>query len=136
MGFLDGLFAKKEEPIKPGLPFSIATSLRPMRLSARKESMIELIVEIKNVSDKPVMVSATCEIPRALGFENVGMAKIKEIRMGELAPGSQKSLSFAICSNSQTPPGTYSVVLTVNQHYRDYSHILNYAKKTVEIRAV
>ncbi|MCX8198309.1 MAG: hypothetical protein N3F07_03930 [Candidatus Micrarchaeota archaeon] len=136
MGFFDSILGKKEEPSRPGLPFNITTSLRPMRLSARKESSLELLVSVKNVSEKPIMVSASCEIPRFLGFENVGMAKIKEIRMGELQPGHEKTLSFSICSNSQTPPGTYSAVLTVNHHYRDYSHILNYAKKTVEIRAV
>ncbi|MCX8195114.1 MAG: hypothetical protein N3G22_03360 [Candidatus Micrarchaeota archaeon] len=137
MGFLEELFGKgKEEPTKPGLPFKISTSLRPVRLSARKESSLELLVSIKNVSDSPVLTSVLAEVPKSLGFENVGMAKIKEIRIGELPPSKEKTVSFSICSNFQTPPGTYSVVVTVNQHYRDYSHIQNYAKKSVEIRAV
>ena len=136
MGFLDDLMGKKAEPAKPGLPFNFSTALRPVRLSARKENCLELLVTITNASDKPFMASASAEVPRALGFENVGMTKIKEIRMGELAVQKEKTISFSICANSQTAPGTYSVLLTVSQHYRDYSHVENYAKKTVEVRAV
>ncbi len=136
MGFLDGLIGKKEEPARQGLPFNISTSMRPVRLNARKENCLELLVTITNASDKPFMASASLEVPRTLGFENVGMAKIKEIRMGELAAQKEKTVSFSICANSQTPAGTYSALLTVSQHYRDYSHVLNYAKKTVELRVV
>lgn len=136
MGILESIFGGKEEPIRPGLPFKVATELRPVRLNARKESSLELVVIVKNVTDKPVMTSVTCEVPRTLGFENVGMTKIKEVRMGELAPGKEKTISFSVCSNSTTPAGTYSAVVAVNQHYRDYSHVLNYARKSVEIRAV
>ena len=137
MGFLGELMGKsEEEPVRAGLPFNISTALRPVRLAARKESCIELLVSIKNASGSAFMASVSAEVPRFLGFENVGMTKIKEIRIGELPGKKEKTVSFSICSNSQTAPGTYSVLLTVNQHYRDYSHVQNYAKKTVEIRAV
>jgi len=136
MGFLDNLLGNKEAPARAGLPFNVSTALRPVRLAARKESMLELLVSVKNVTGNPLMVSVNCEVPRALGFENVGMTKIKEVRIGELPAGREKTLSFAVCSNSQTAAGTYSVLVTVNHHYRDYSHILNYAKKTVEVRVV
>jgi uncharacterized membrane protein len=136
MGFFDNLFGKKEKEEKPTVPFEISTKLNPVRLLARKESTLELEVNIKNITDKPFIASLTCEVPKFLGFENVGMTKIKELRIGELEPNKEKKFYFTICSNSQTPKGTYSVLLTANQHYRDYSHILNYVKKTVEIRAV
>jgi len=136
MGFLDNIFGKKEEPARAGLPFNITTSLRPVRLAARKESSLELLVTVKNVSDQPFMCSISLEVPKALGFENLGIAKTKEIRMGELAPQKEKTLSFSICSNSMTIAGTYSALLSVNQHYRDYGHVLNYAKKSIEIRVV
>jgi hypothetical protein len=136
MGILDGLMGKKEEPARAGLPFNVSTLQRPIRLAARKENCLELLVTIKNAGDGPFMVSATLEVPRTLGFENVGLAKIKEIRMGELAAQAEKTVNFSVCANSQTPAGVYSAILTVNQHYRDYSHILNYAKKTVEVRVV
>lgn len=135
MGFLDDLMGKKE-PARAGLPFNVSTALRPVRLNARKENCLELLVTITNATDKPFMASASVEVPRALGFENVGMTKIKEIRMGELPAQKEKTVSFSICANSQTAPGTYSALLTVSQHYRDYSHVLNYAKKNVEIRVV
>lgn len=136
MGFLDGIIGNKEAPVKAGLPFNISTALRPVRLNARKENCLELLVTIKNATDQPVMASATVEVPRSLGFENLGITKIKEIRIGELAGNSEKTVSFSICANPQTPAGTYSLLLSVNQHYRDYGHILNYAKKTVEVRVV
>ncbi|MEM4554409.1 MAG: hypothetical protein QXT25_00985 [Candidatus Anstonellaceae archaeon] len=136
MGILEEIFGKGQEPAKPGLPFNFSTSLRPMRLDARKENCIEVIVSVTNVSDKQFLASASLEIPKALGFENAILAKMKEIRLGEIEPGKTKTASFSVCASTQTAPGTYALVLTINQHYRDYSHILNYAKKTVEVRAV
>jgi hypothetical protein len=136
MGILDGILGKKEEPVHPGLPFAVLTSLRPVRLAARRENCLEVLTTIKNVTETPVMTSATLEIPRALGFDNISIAKIKEIRIGELAPHTEKTVSFQICANSQTLAATYLVMLTVNQHYRDYAHVQNYVKKKVEVRAV
>ena len=137
MGFIDDMLGKPlDEPGKAGLPFNISTSLRPVRLNARKESALELLVSVKNVTDSPVMTSVSAEVPKSLGFENLGITKIKEIRIGELMAHKEKTVSFSLCSTSQTLPGTYSVLLSVNHHYRDYSHVQNYAKKQVEIRAV
>lgn len=136
MGILDSILGEKEEPARAGLPFNVSTSLRPVRLNARKANCLELLVTIKNVSDSGFIASASVEVPRQLGFENLGITKIKEIRMGELAARAEKAISFSICANPQTAQGTYSLLLTVNQHYRDYSHVLNYAKKSVEVRAV
>lgn len=136
MGFIDGLLGKKEAPAREGLPFNVTTNLRPVRLTARKESSLELLVTVTNVTGAPIMASVSVEVPKSLGFENVGMTKIKEIRISELPPQKEKTLSVSICSNSTTMPGTYAVLVTVSHHYRDYSHVLNYAKKTVEVRAV
>ena len=136
MGILDNLMGKKEAPAREGLPFNVSTSLRPVRLNARKENCLELLVTVANASDAPLMMSMAVEVPKPLGFENVSIAKIKEIRIGELAAQAEKTVSFSLCANSQTPAGTYSALLTVSQHYRDYSHVLNYAKKSVEVRVV
>ena len=136
MGFLDDLMGKKEEPSRAGLAFNISTALRPVRLAARKEGCLELLVTLKNVSEEPVMASVSVELPKSLGFENLGITKIKEIRIGELAPQKEKTVSFSLCSNVQTPPGVYSALLTVNHHYKDYQHVVNYAKKSVEVRVV
>ena len=137
MGLFDSILGNKEEPAKAGLPFNIITALRPVRLTARKESTLELLVTIKNVSEAPIMVSASAELPKALGFDGMGLTKIKEVRLnGELPPQKEKTISFSLCSNVQTAPGVYSVQVTVNHHYRDFSHVLNYAMKSVEVRAV
>ncbi|VVC01195.1 Uncharacterised protein [uncultured archaeon] len=136
MGFLDDLMGKKEEPARAGLAFNISTALRPVRLSARKESSLELLVTLKNVSENPVMTSVSVELPKALGFENLGLTKIKEVRIGEVPPQKEKTVSFSVCSNTQTAAGVYSVLVTVSQHYRDYQHVVNYAKKSVEVRVV
>src|SRR3989338_3106545 len=137
MGFLDSLMGKPDEqPARQGLPFNISTALRPVRLSARKNSCLELLVTVKNASEEPVMTSVSVEVPKVLGFESLGIAKIKEIRIGELPAGKEKTVSFSVCAGIQTQPGVYSALLTVSHHYRDYSHVQNYAKKSVEILVV
>lgn len=136
MGILDGLMGKKEAPARAGLPFNVSTALRPVRLNARKDNCLELLVTVANASDSPMMLSVNLEMPKSLGFENLGITKIKEIRIGELPAQKSKTVSFSVCANSLTPAGTYSALLTVSQHYRDYLHVQNYAKKSVEVRVV
>jgi len=137
MGILENLMGKSDEQtVAPGFPFKLSTNLRPVRLAAKKDNCLELLVAIKNLSDKPYIASASLELPKSLGFENLGITKIKEIRMGELDIGKEKTISFSVCASFQTAPGVYSAVLTLNQHYKDYAHVLNYAKKNVEIRVV
>jgi hypothetical protein len=136
MGILDGLMGKKEEPARAGLPFNVSTALRPVRLSARKDNCLELLVTVANASESAMMVSVNLEVPKSLGFGNLGITKIKEIRIGELPAQKSKTIGFSVCASPQTPAGTYSCLLTVSQHYRDYSHVQNYAKKSVEVRAV
>lgn len=136
MGILEDIFGRKEEPARLGLPFNIKTSLRPVRLLAKKENCLELLVNVRNVSQKPVMVSVALELPKPLGFENLGITRIKEVRIGEIEPQKEKNVSFAVCSNMRTSAGIYSAILCVNEHYRDYQHIVNYAKKSIGIRVV
>lgn len=137
MGLIDELMGKQEDtPAKIGLPFNISTALRPVRLNARRESSLEVLVTVKNATDSPVMTSVSAEVPQSLNFENLGLTRIKEIRIGELPAHKEKTVGFSVSSSSQTAPGTYSILITVNHHFRDYSHILNYAKKAVGVRAV
>ena len=63
MGLLDDLMGKEQEaPAKAGLPFNITTSLRPVRLNARKDTCLEVLVvrgkarEVKKIADELIGV--------------------------------------------------------------------------------
>lgn len=139
MGIFDSLLGKpkqEEAPDAKNIPFSMASTLRPVRLRARAENSCELILHLKNISNSTQMCSILVELPKSLGFDTVGLHKTKELRLGSLEAGKERDVSITINANNQTPAGTYRLFVTAYSHYRDYSHVLNSIRKAVEIRAV
>lgn len=119
-----------------GNPFKFTTSFRPVRLKARNENSTELMIKLKNTSGGEKLCSVSVQLPNQLGFDSVGLHKTKELRMGNLLPGAQKEAIVSIWATSQTPAGTYCLNVVADTHYRDYSHVINSARKSVELRVV
>ncbi len=147
MGFLDGILGKPSQAEKTGeggigptpvhgIPFTVSTKFNPMRLKARTENSADLILEVSNKSESAQLCSVVVEVPKAIGFDNVGLSKRKELRLGALEGGASKRMAVTLTANSQTPPGAYTLAVTVYSHYRDYAHVLNSAAKSVELRVV
>jgi len=143
MGFLDDIMKKAGLTGSPtgkgdggANPFKLITSFRPVRLKARSENSTELIIRLRNMSGEEKLCSVSIQLPNQLGFDSVGLHKTKELRMGKLPAGSQKEAYVSIWANSQTPAGTYRLNATAYTHYRDYTHVINSARKPLELRVV
>jgi uncharacterized membrane protein len=149
MGLLDSILGKKDSgaagaegaagAIAEGgkvAKFAVTTSFRPMRLAARSDNSVELLLEVQNTSDSPQLCSAVIEVPKGLGFDGVGIHKTKELRLGQVAGGEKKNISVGLHASSQTAPGNYRIAITVYTHYRDYTHVLNSISKQTELRVV
>ncbi|MCM8830591.1 MAG: hypothetical protein NC918_00120 [Candidatus Omnitrophica bacterium] len=117
-------------------PFILSNSFRPIRLSAKKENSIDLIVKITNKTKQPQLCSFLVAVPSELGLDSTCLSKSKEFRLGFLEPGQTKELTIPIYANSQTPPSLFKIILKTYAHYQNYSRVLNAIQKTVELRAV
>ena len=138
MGLFDSILGGASKPAAAagGPAFTISTSFRPMRLTARSNNSADLLVTLHNISGTQQMCSVVVELPKTLGFDSVGLHKTKELRLGTLDAGAQKDLVVSVYSSSQTPAGLYQLKLSVYSHYRDYAHVLNSVSKTLELRVV
>lgn len=76
------------------------------------------------------------EVPKQLGFDEIGLTKQKEVRLGYLAPEEEKEVRIDVYNSSGADPGDYTVSLTAIAHYRDYGHILNAIRKRAMISVV
>ena len=87
MGVLDGLLGKGEEAAAvPGLPFNISTSLRPVRLNARKERII-----LKSEVSSPIDPKPGCRFaPRCVHAQPE--CQVSDPALREVSPGR-----FAAC---------------------------------------
>jgi hypothetical protein len=138
MGLLDGFLGKKGDETAVGgrASYSIGTTFQPVRMGAHSSGPVDLLITLKNTGDGPALTSVLVELPPVIGFDNVGAAKAKEVRVGMLKPGDAKGARVTLVGNSQTPPGNYRIALTISSHYRDYDHIVESFKKMVELRVV
>lgn len=131
------IFGKKDvgSELSKTSPFKIATEWVPYKLYANRKSSSTLYVRVKNNTNEVLLTSVIIELPDRLGFDDIGLQKQREIRVGDLAPAEEKELKFGVYNGVDADSGEYTVTLTAIAHYRDYGHILNAIKKrtTVDI---
>jgi len=135
MGLFDFL-GKKEEEKEGKSPFSVKTSLSPVRMTAHKISSVDLHIKIKNLSKESSLTSMMIQVSKGLGLDQTGIAKAKEIRIGYLAKGEEKDITIPVWGNVMTEPGDYKIRLDVFCHYRTYAYIQNSVKLMAELRVV
>ncbi|MGC8495914.1 MAG: hypothetical protein ACP5RM_01980 [Candidatus Micrarchaeia archaeon] len=117
-------------------PFRLSTELVPYRLYANRNSSATMVIKVFNNTKEVLLTSVVAELPSQLGFDEVGVSKQKEVRIGEIAPGEEKEVRVEIFSSLNSDPGEYTVALTAIAHYRDYGHVLNAVKKRTTVNVV
>lgn len=137
MGIFD-LFGKKDVTTDLGkqMPYNISTGFVPFKLKANTRSASTLTVNLKNMTNEPVMSSVVVQVPDRVSLDGTGTAREKEVRLGTLAPNEAKEARIDVFSNSGTDKGEYTVTITAFIHYRDYGHVLNAMKKRAVVEAV
>jgi uncharacterized membrane protein len=137
MGIFD-LFGKKDITTDLGkqMPYNINTGFVPFKLKANTRSASTLSVNLKNMTNEPVMSSVVVQVPERVSLDGTGTAREKEVRLGMLAPNEAKEARIEVFSNSGTDKGEYTVTITAFIHYRDYGHVLNAMKKRAVVEAV
>jgi len=132
------IFGKRDasSDLTKNSPYKISTELVPYRLYANKSSTASLIVRVANLTNEILLTSVVAELPNQLGFDEVGVAKQREIRVGELAPHEEKEVRFELFGGLNADPGEYTMILTAIAHYRDYGHVINAVKKRTTVNVV
>ena len=137
MGILD-IFGKRDvsSELTKRIPYALKLSFHPYRLSANRSDSSTLRVEIKNLTKEPLLTSIVVRVPKKLGLDQTCLSQIREIRLGELAPGELKNLNIEIYGGTKTDQGSYPIEVTAISHYRNYSYVINYERARATLRAV
>lgn len=145
MGFLDSLMGSSSESKgtqteiqQSNAPFNVVTSFSPVRLSARKDNMVRMIIKLTNTTPEPQLVSVDILLPKKelIGFEPTCINKHMEKKLGEVKAGDSVELVIPIWGSNQTRDGNYPMELTAYSHYINYDKVLNYVKKRITLRVV
>ncbi len=131
-----GIFHKKEpEKGARALPYLLVTEWEPYRLYSDRKSSTNLHIRLKNTSGDPLLSSIVVKLPSQLGFDEIALAREKEIKIGELAPNEEKEFYLPVYKSASADRGEYTVTLTAIAHYRTYDHVINAIRKqsTIEI---
>lgn len=115
-------------------PFRLATEWSPYAIYANRNNSTTLYIRLKNLTSETLLTSVVLELPNNLAFDNMGMAKEREIRLGDLGGDEEKEVKVEVFGGMKSDPGEYTVTLTAIAHYRDYGHVLNAVKKRTSLR--
>ena len=132
------IFGKRDvsNDLTKNSPYRLSTELVPYKIYANKSSSASLMVKVKNMTDEILLTSVVAELPNQLGFDEVGVSKQREIRVGEIAPHDEKEVRFDVFGSVTSDPGEYTILLTAIAHYRDYGHVINAVKKRSTLNVV
>jgi uncharacterized membrane protein len=132
------IFGKRDvsTDIEKNSPFRISTELVPYRLYSHKSGSASLFVKIRNMTKEVLLTSIVAELPQQLGFDEIGMAKQREVRIGELAPDEEREVRMEVFNTLTADAGDYTLTLTAIAHYRDFAHVLNAVKKRTTLSVV
>lgn len=132
------IFGKKDvsEDITKNIPYRLVTEWVPYKMFSGRKSSVTLKVKLKNLTKEVLLTSLVVELPNKLGFDEIGMSKQRELRIGELAPDEEKEVNMSVYNSTDADPGDYTVSLAAIAHYRDYGHIINAIKKRTTVQVV
>ncbi|HEV8290154.1 MAG TPA: hypothetical protein VGQ00_04370 [Candidatus Norongarragalinales archaeon] len=133
MGIFE-LFGKKAETNSDSI-YSLSTDFHPFRLPAYRNDSVDLEITVRNNTDTELLTSVVVVVPKPLGFDSTALSQQREVRIGMLAGGDQRSMKIQIYGNGRTDPRSYPVKVFAISHYRDYGHVLNEVRKILELRA-
>ena len=126
------LFGKKE--FSPKALYSIHTELHPYSLKSHKSDFVDLEVTLTNNSNSELLTALVVVVPQSLGFERSAISHEKEVRLGYLPTSQPKHLKIPLWGNERTEKGVYTISLYAISHYNDYGHVLNQARRTIDLR--
>lgn len=151
MGLLDDILGPEKKAYKekgtatlpPNLretqsPISMSIRFLPLRLAAKKDNRIDMIVKITNESAEKQLLSFEASLPQKemLGFESTVIHKQAEKKLGMIEAKASTEFSVPIYGTTQTKAGSYTVNVTAYMHYVDYNKVINYVKRPVSLRVV
>ncbi len=126
------LFGKKEVSSKA--PFSIQVDCHPYSLKPNKSDFVDLEVTLTNNSNVDTLTSLVFVAPKGLGFERSVISREREVRLGFLPPRSPKRLKAQLWGSERTEKGVYQIQIYAISHYKDYAHVLNEARRSIDLR--
>ncbi len=131
------IFGKgKKEGGDGRMPYLLSFELVPYKLYAGRKSSATIFLKVKNVSKEELMTSLSVDLPQKLNFENVGLSRVKEIRLGNLKPGEVREEKVNVMNSIDAEKGDYTLTITATAHFSDYDHVMNAIKKRFSISVV
>jgi uncharacterized membrane protein len=132
------IFGKKDvsAELVQASPYRISTEWVPYRLYANRQNSVSLMVKVKNMTSEVLLTSVVAELPKQLGFDEMRVAKERELRLGKMAPNEEREVRFEVFSDINSDAGEYTVTVTSIAHYLDYGHVINAVKKRTTVGVV
>jgi uncharacterized membrane protein len=113
----------------------LKTELNPLRVILGQTKSVELLVQIKNDSNKPRTISCDVLLGNSLGFEKNGLSNTRTFKLGKLKSGEKKSKYLSIYPKANITKKEQTIFIIVMEHFEDkYDYILSKKTKKLSLR--
>jgi hypothetical protein len=113
----------------------LKTELSPMRIVLGKTKSVELMVQIKNDSEKSRTISCDIILGNNLGFEKNGLSNTRVLKLGKLKPSEKKISYFNIYPKATITKTEQPIFISVMEHFEEkYDYILSKKSKQLSLR--
>ena len=111
----------------------VDTQLTPFRLDLNTRKPVELMVEVKNDSDRTQIISYDVVLANTLGFDKQGLKNSVTRKFDAMQPGEKSREYFEIWPKATARAGEHPVLITVTEHYNSFKYILGKKKKRLTL---
>ncbi|MDD4251371.1 MAG: hypothetical protein PHX27_04235 [Candidatus ainarchaeum sp.] len=113
----------------------LKTELNPLRIILGKTKKIELMIQIRNDSDKTRTISCDILLGNNLGFEKNGLSNTRVLRLGEMKSNEKQIQYFTIYPKATITKREQPIFVSVMEHFNeDYNYILSKKTKQLSLR--
>ena len=97
----------------------VSSRFNALRMVAGQKDPMLLEATVSNPGKDPAFVSVSVRLPFMLGFDQMGLMREKQERVGIVGSGSEKTVTFRIYCKPLINDGNYDVAVNANIHPMD-----------------
>ena len=110
----------------------------PMRVLEKSGKSVDLIFDIFNNTENPILLSFDFAVPRKalIGFDPTTTKKTISVKVKKIPPYERVSFYVTVYTTNQTPAYDYPLRYVVNYHVDNYERILEKKVNQCSFRVV
>lgn len=112
---------------------NVLTRYTPFRLKLSRKEPVQLSITLENKGNENKMISMEIKLSRHLSLDKGGFRTSESKKIENLGKGAKKQFYYEIWPKQSAMKGEQPVILTVSEHYNNFTHVAKQSVKSIPL---